>query len=47
MKELLTRKEEGKEEKEEPVCLSDRELVNWERRSQKRNWKYMERIRRE
>lgn len=33
-----------KEEKEKSVGLSAQELINWERRNQKRNGKYIERI---
>lgn len=44
MKELLVRKEEGEKKPEECVCLSAQEVLDWERRSQKRNGKYWERI---
>lgn len=42
MKELLTWKEEEEEKEEAPVCLSAQEILDWERRSQKKNGKYVE-----
>lgn len=46
MEELLKEREEeeGRQEEEENRCFSAQEVLNWEKRSRKRNGKYIEAI---